>query len=159
MIVKAYSVAIVIGNQGLSHNQIRWINKTLTWITKNIETGQITVMVSGLNDNGMDNFGIPRDIWNRPMPKGVTLTTLPGAQKGMKVWESLSLLYYQLRECDEVWCCPGDGQTHRLARTKPNRAYQFGKEQIDRHRYKWIPPWIDPDDSPKVKPKGKGAKK
>lgn len=158
MTIDSYCVGLVINQSGLNDNQSAWISKQLKWISSNLEpsSGHVVVIVVGFNGNPDNHHGLPRHVWNKTLPPRVKLEKRPG-HSGASL-KALQSIRSALAEVDEVWCCPSATRAHLLNPARPNVIYRTGQQQMDHHRYKWVPPWVSVDDFVNETLKGKGVK-
>lgn len=159
MKIDAYNIGLVVSPQGLNENQARWMDRWLRYTVKaladSVVERKVHIVVPGFSATKETNYGLPRTIWNRALPAGVDLRIEPMPFGNMKSLETLLRLSHLLHDTDEVWCCPAGGQTGRLTRTRPGVVFWAAMDKLGSQRYKWVPPWVEYDLPPVIKPKEK----
>ena len=142
MAIENYTIGLVLGAQGLTEDQFRWMMKTLKWTLKALGQGTITLFIPGITTSKGDSYGLPKAFINRPLPQGVRLMLLPGINSVTRAEATLHRAS-QLAIVDEVWCLPGWRQTNRLSKTRAAMSFWYGVSSPRGHIYKWVPPWVD----------------
>lgn len=159
-LVHDYRVGIVIPKAGINERQLAEIGRRLDAIAKILpEYGRIQVYVPGF-DLADAEATVVRNLCNLLERKGkVQQTYLPMAGDH-KAGVAHSIVYTlgQRLCCDEVWCCPAEGQNARsVARVAQVwRLAQAGERPA---RYKQIPPWVEPPAPPEATKQPKKGKK
>lgn len=159
-----YRVGIVVSNQGLNEKQLAELSVRLDFIARMTEKeGTIHLFVPGFNMADAEE-SVPREVRNLlERKKKCQLLYIPtrGDHKD-GVAEHIHYALVAEHRCDEIWCCPAMGQT----KNSPARVAQVyrlgtGPGQRNHHRFKMIPPWVEPptpqSKAPAKKPNQKGA--
>lgn len=141
--IEHYSVGIVVSAQGITDDQVRWLNKSLKWTLKALGgKSTVTVFVPGITTAKQDAYGLPRSLVNRSLPQGARMALLPGISGATRALATLHR-HQQLANVDEVWCMPSYRQTNRLSKTRAALSFWMGVGGERGHCFKWVPPWVD----------------
>jgi hypothetical protein len=144
-LLRDYRVGIVIPKAGINVAQLAEIGKRLDFIAKTLPAdGVVYVYVPGF-DLADAEASVVRDLCNmlERKPK-VQETYLPEAGDH-KAGVATAIVYGLLgdKRCDEIWCCPAEGQTaHSSARVA--QVWRLGQMSRFPTRFKQIPPWVEP---------------
>jgi hypothetical protein len=151
---KDYAIGLVVGPVGLNDNQIAEIKSRINMIMKAMGPGgTITLLIPALNHQLED--GVHKSVVNLQYMAGVSqMKYLDCGSKG-STW---GLAFHELRNCDEVWCCFGDRQDHRLCRARVARIYQAGQASPAASKFKRIPSWVSAQEAPKNRQEKRKAK-
>jgi len=142
--LKDYTIGIVVGEAGCNDNQMAEINLRLKFIVKLLEPhgSKVILVVPGLRITE-EYHGVPSNIINLRYRVGVKeIKTLDCGVDGLK-WRNA---FGTLRgDCDEVWCLPATAHSHATSRGRVMKIYHAGQQSPGGARFKFIPPWVQPE--------------
>lgn len=158
-LLRDYRVGIVIPKAGINVAQLSEISRRLDAISKVLPAdGALYVYVPGFNLADAEG-SVVRNLCNVLERKGkVQQTYLPMAGDH-KAGVAHAIVYEleQAKRCDEIWCCPAEGQNaNSIARVA--QVWRLGQYGLRPTRYKQIPPWVDPAPVEATKQPKKGTK-
>lgn len=159
-LVRDYRVGIVIPKAGINERQLAEIGRRLDAVAKLLPAdGIIHVYVPGFNLADAE-ASVVRALCNVLERKGkVRQTYLPmaGDHKAGVAHAIVEALGGRLN-CDEIWCCPAEGQ-HARSVARVAQVWKLVQASERAARYKQIPPWVEPPAPPEAatKPKTKGS--
>lgn len=160
-LLRKYTVGIVIPKVGINGAQLAEIGLRLDFIAKTLgKEGTIQVYVPGF-DLADAEASVVRDLCNMLERKPqVQETYIPfkGDKKAGVALEIVHALGERL-SCDEIWCCPAEGQTAQSS-ARVAQVWRIGQGRDRPQRYKQIPPWVEPAVPPakSKQPTTKGKK-
>jgi hypothetical protein len=151
MPITSYDLGIVVGPQGLNINQRLEVGKRLKFIADSLEPGgRILLHAPRIHNQGLGIPMVHPDVMALQYKEKVVLAPMG--------WEpqrsAAEVMVARLRFCDEVWCCPGEGQERTMSRALTNQVYRLAQRNgcPDARVFKMIPVWAElPQGETKVK--------
>lgn len=151
-VLATYRLAMLLPPGGLSEEQLEWTKLQFMFLVRACPGIKIYLYIQGFSSRRVENYGLPRQIWNRQWPAGVHMEMMPMlAQQSDAI--SLCVFY---RFADEVWCFPAGLGSQATNRSLAAKVLRSGVSMESRpSRYKWIPPWVEVETAGKnnVRPK------
>lgn len=142
-LLRDYRVGIVVSAQGPNAAQITALAERLAQITKVLpEDGQIHVYIPGFGLADPEQ-SVSRPLRNMLERKGkVRLIYIGTRSREGGVAQNIVSDLIQVKRCDEIWCCPSDGQVQQST-ARVAQVYRIGAASAYHQRYKLIPPWVE----------------
>jgi hypothetical protein len=140
MAIQDYRVGIVVAKCGLNENQLAAVIDRLAQIAKVIE-GKIELYAPGYDLNDPEG-SVPPEVSNLRYKEKVRICYLGVDRRERGAAE---MIHYELNHklgCDEIWCCPADGQlAGSIARVA--QVWRLGQASRFAVRHKIIQPWVE----------------
>lgn len=160
-LIRDYRVGLVIPSAGINERQLAVVSDRLSSIAHLLpEDGRIEVYVPGF-DLADAEATVARNICNMLERKAKLWVAYIPARGDHRAGVAHAIVHELVKEkhCDEVWCCPAEGQTAgstaRVAQVW--KLAQEGRMGVRPAVFKQIPPWVEPPTAATQQPK-KGRK-
>lgn len=159
-LLQDYRIGIVIPSTGLNGAQLAAVGERLSAVAKLLpEAGLIRVFVPGFDLHDPEAT-VARDLRNLLERKAKVRTIYVPAAGRHKAGAAAGIIRAlgMDERCDEIWCCPAEGQTGR-ATARVAQVWRLGQAGERPARYKLIPPWVEaPAPPPQSTQPTKGKK-
>lgn len=160
MPITSYDLGLVVGHKGININQRLEIGKRLKFIADHLVPGGRIQLHTPCLYGGADGEEphVHADVTALQYKEKVNLQAFVVPLREA----SAAGIMERLRFCDEVWCCPGEGQDTLMSRAMTNQIYRLAQSRgcPDARVFKMIPVWAElPQGETQVKSKLKGKRK
>ena len=156
--INQYVVGLVVGPAGLNDAQIAEIKRRISYIGRALQLEKsVKFVVPGFNAGEDPALGMP--------PSALNLLHYGGGIQGVEYLRCRSrgddwkLIMPALKQCDEVWCCPGSSKDYATSTARVSRIYRAGlSDPKNASKFKLIPAWVSAQEASTVKQQPKPKK-
>jgi hypothetical protein len=157
MALSSYKVGLVVGTMGINQAQVDYLAAAIKMIGAQLEPGAVITMLASASNLRKPTEGLPAQVKALAYKGRVHVQELDAMDAGTPV---AAFLYAQLKDCDEIWCCPGPGQNNH-SKARACALYQYAQNRAgemrdwyyspaDGHdakrtalRFKMVSPWVE----------------